>query len=264
MFVLSFDVGIKHLAYVLIKIEENNENDSYTIEKWDILDLCKSVVQKCLSCSKNASFAKENRYYCRIHAKKHPTFLLPSHVIKGNKLQKRNIQELKQIANEFHISSKKETKSHLIKNIKDYYKSNTFETIEKPNANDFDLISLGIAMKDIFHTTFLDYEINKVYIENQISPIANRMKSVQAMMTQYFIMTNCNDIQYISSINKLKIFKETTNNYKERKKLGIEKTIQLLKDDPLNHIWIDFFQNHKKKDDLADAFLQFYYMLKKQ
>ena len=261
MFVLSFDVGIKHLAYILIKVEENSDN--YTIEKWDILDLCKTVVQKCFSCSKNASFVKENRYYCRIHAKKHPTFVLPCHVIKANKLQKRNIQELKQLAKEFHISPKKETKSQLIKNIKDYYKSNTFETIEKPNANEFDLVSLGIAMKEIFHTTFSNYEISKVYIENQISPIANRMKSVQAMMTQYFIMTNCNDIHYISSINKLKIFKETTNNYKERKKLSIEKTIELLKDDPLNHIWIDFFQTHKKKDDLADAFLQFYYMLKK-
>ena len=78
MFVLSFDVGIKHLAYILIKVEKDVK---YTIEKWDILDLCKTVTQKCFSCSKNASFTKENQYYCRIHAKKHPTYILPCHVV---------------------------------------------------------------------------------------------------------------------------------------------------------------------------------------
>ena len=262
MFVLSFDVGIKHLAYILINLHEDNVNNDYTIVQWDILDLCETVVQKCLSCSKNATFVKHDNYYCRVHAKKHQTFILPSRVIKSNKLQKHTIQELEQIVNEFYISPQKKTKTQLIKEIKEYYKSNTFDVIKKLNANSFDLVSLGIAMKDIFNATFSEYEISKVYIENQISPIANRMKSVQAMMTQYFIMKNCNDIHYISSINKLKFLKKITNNYKERKKLGIEKTLELIKDDSLNYIWSDYFQSHKKKDDLADAFLQFYYMFK--
>ena len=48
-------------------------------------------------------------------------------------------------------------------------------------------------------------DIDRVIIENQISPIANRMKTVQGMLSQYFLMSNDKlDIEFISSINKLK------------------------------------------------------------
>ena len=36
-----------------------------------------------------------------------------------------------------------------------------------------------------------------VIIENQISPIANRMKTIQGMITQYFIMKNIYNVEYI-------------------------------------------------------------------
>jgi hypothetical protein len=45
-----------------------------------------------------------------------------------------------------------------------------------------------------------------VIIENQIGPIAARMKSVQALLTQFFVMCGVPDIHYISSANKLKVW----------------------------------------------------------
>ena len=273
MYILSFDVGIKHLAYCLFYLDEAPKTRSkkcpYSIKQWDIIDLCNTKTYKCMynKCGKNASVYKNEEYYCKLHAKKHNNFMLTDETlkIKQAKLKKKSLFDLKQIVNTYNIKTEeKAKKSDYIAAILEYIDLKCFQPIEKTNASDFNLVSLGINMKDAFEKLFSEFEIEHVLIENQISPIANRMKSIQAMMTQYFIMTDCNDIHYISSINKLKVFKETTNNYKERKKLSIEKTIELLKDDPINHNWIDFFQTHKKKDDLADAFLQFYYMLKKE
>jgi hypothetical protein len=49
--------------------------------------------------------------------------------------------------------------------------------------------------------------IDTVVIENQISPIANRMKTVQGMITQYFLMRGVDKrrIIYFSAVQKLKV-----------------------------------------------------------
>ena len=48
--------------------------------------------------------------------------------------------------------------------------------------------------------------------------------------------------------------KKTT--YNERKKLSIKVTQDILIKNPDLQKWKDFFNKHKKKDDLADCFLQ--------
>ena len=44
--------------------------------------------------------------------------------------------------------------------------------------------------------------------------------------------------------------------YKERKRLSITKTRELLLENTTMEQWYLMFQAHKKKDDLADCFLQ--------
>ena len=104
-----------------------------------------------------------------------------------------------------------------------------------------------------------EYEIDYVIIENQISPIANRMKTIQGMIAQYFIMSNIivNHIEFVSSINKLKDLdiKEKIT-YNERKKLGIAKCLDIISLDNRFNDKLEYFKTHKKKDDLSDAFLQ--------
>ena len=96
--------------------------------------------------------------------------------------------------------------------------------------------------------------IDMVIIENQISPIANRMKTIQGMLSQYFLMKNNTlDIEFISSMNKLKD-DEIHDTYSERKKAGIKKCLDMI--EKTHTEWTPFFQVHKKKDDLADCFLQ--------
>ena len=108
-------------------------------------------------------------------------------------------------------------------------------------------------MKKLFNKTFENVKIDLVIIENQIGPLALRMKTLQGMVMQHFIENNVINVVPVNSNNKLKDFlgnKKTT--YDERKKESVVITRKLIE----NTIWNQHFEKHKKKDDLADCFLQ--------
>jgi hypothetical protein len=118
--------------------------------------------------------------------------------------------------------------------------------------------------------------IDMMIIENQISTLASRMKTLQGMITQYFIMKNIPQIEFISASCKLKLFTDSTHHadtddaadellvdastYADRKKSGIAVCRSLgeisRKRNSDYAKWMPVFENHKKKDDLADCFLQ--------
>ena len=74
---------------------------------------------------------------------------------------------------------------------------------------------------------------------------------------QHFIEKGYPIIEEISASNKLKDYltKKKTK-YNERKKLSIKITQEILKENNNLDAWIPIFIEHKKKDDLADSFLQ--------
>ena len=68
------------------------------------------------------------------------------------------------------------------------------------NSKDVNLITIGRNLKKKFDSLLNGYNLDIVLIENQISPIANRMKTLQGMISQYFIMKDVKNIEfYISS-----------------------------------------------------------------
>jgi hypothetical protein len=146
------------------------------------------------------------------------------------------------------------------------------------------MIVLGKNLKTKFDLIFSEYMpqspqsnengithsgIDAVVIENQIGPLAGRMKMLQGMIAQYFIMMNINKIEFISATNKLKLFKNIKNNenvgnensYKLRKEKGQRICKSLLTFYPSMKSWNQEFDKHLKKDDLADCFLQGYYYM---
>ena len=125
------------------------------------------------------------------------------------------------------------------------------------NPTSISLVDYGIALKEKFTDIFNYDDIDKVIIENQIGPLALRMKTLQGMITQHFIENDIKDIEMINSSNKLKKMlggKKTT--YSERKKAGIKFTLTDLNEKAAISKWMDHFNKHKKKDDLADCYLQ--------
>ena len=144
------------------------------------------------------------------------------------------------------------------------------------NACDVDMIVLGRNLKTKFDLIFNEYassenelSIDAVVIENQIGPLAGRMKMLQGMIAQYFIMKNIEKIEFISATNKLKLFKNIKNNeneisensYKLRKQQGQRICNSLISFYPSLQSWNQEFVKHLKKDDLADCFLQGYYYM---
>ena len=265
MKILSIDVGIKNLAFCLFEKPQNDQN--FKITKWDIINISEkediikcSFVEKNNICDKPAKFKKDDNCYCLKHSKKQ-ILQIPTSEQKTTFINKQKLQKLYEIADSHSIKYEPKIKKvDLINRINDYINTNYFQTIESKNAADVDLFNIGINIKTKFNKLFEnEAKIDYVIIENQISPIATRMKTIQGMIVQYFIMSNLNveHIEFISASNKLKEFdvKEKTK-YSDRKKLGIEKCLEKITNDFRFKEHIDYFNKHKKKDDLSDSFLQ--------
>jgi len=275
---LSIDVGIKHMAYCFFQKDINK------IQQWGIIDLTKdttnSTIELCHFCLKNAYISYKNSLYCKRHMKLNIN--KPIFVISETNFQSLKISKLEEIEtfmmNECHDMKelclqkqmKNKTKIEKIHIISLFYKEVCCIEVNKISkaSNQISLITLGKNLKNHFDSLQFD-GLQTVIIENQLSPIASRMKTIQGMVAQYFLMkdcyTNLTTIEFVSSQNKLKdVLKDTKIklSYKERKAKSIEVCLQLLEtEDPQ---FIEIFKNSSKKDDLADCFLQGYSYLQKK
>jgi len=259
MKILSIDVGIKNLGICILETDKDN----YKINYWDIINLCNDSLPNCNLCKKNAKFYYNNDFFCCQHAKKN-IYKIPTINDNINKIKILNINKLKEKAIDYDISFNKPIiKKELCEIIIKYLDKEYFKPIEEKKADNFDIITLGINLKKNLDKIFDKFlKVDYIIIENQISPIANRMKNIQGMLAQYFIMHNYKNIEFISAQNKLKLFSDLKNtSYHERKKMSIEFCKNLLIKN--NNSEIQFFLEHKKKDDLADCFLQGIFYLTK-
>ena len=247
----------------------------------------KKVITK-EKCKYQAKWKKNDIYYCAKHAK-HSEFLIPTNDYKSSFINKQNMTTLRNIfyklneneeknikekqtinfisntLNESNAISSNPTfnsissfsslkKADLISVILSTIEIKCLQPIEEINASKMDLVTIGRNMKIKFDSIFCQKQIDKVVIENQISPIANRMKTIQGMISQYFIMISEHpiEIDFVNSTNKLKLGEFQSNtDYKERKQQSVSLVKKMVESS-----WLDFFNQHNKKDDLADCYLQ--------
>jgi hypothetical protein len=213
MRILSVDVGIKHLAHCLL----DSTPESTTIIDWDVLDL----TEQWCSCGEKATSQLNTIPLCKRHS---------THTQRG-------LIDCIALCTRARIplGTVEQMRKQLTKHTK------------KPDVPS--AYELGKSMK-------LQYDklgpIDLLLIENQIGPLASKMKMVQGMVIQYWIMKGA-VVECISACNKLKLFVTGKTTYAERKKLSIQHALSVLS---LNDLTTDVFQRHKKKDDLADTFLQ--------
>jgi pentapeptide MXKDX repeat protein len=111
---------------------------------------------------------------------------------------------------------------------------------------------------------FLD--VDEVIIENQPVLKNPTMKSIQILLYSWFVINGTmtgkiNDIHFFSASKKLEAYHDeddkigktvSGNQYQMNKKKAVLYTTEMLKN---NQKWKTFFETHKKKDDLADAYL---------
>lgn len=116
----------------------------------------------------------------------------------------------------------------------------------------------------LLHDNFQDDTIDKVLIENQPVQKNPVMKTIQIVVFTYFSyrkVINTETIEQISFISanrknkytqKFDISIDCKSKYQQNKKRSIACTDIIVK----NTEWYNFFIKHKKKDDLADSYLQ--------
>lgn len=292
--VLSIDVGMKNLAYCLFdcnaKTGEIEPPESImqriNIVAWDTVNLCDEPnidavpaaptcsIVGCKFASKFMHSATSDagntlNHYCTRHANASGYKMPLSVPIKS--LKKMTLDQLKTFSGEYLSSplpekcekSKVKLLHHLNAAIAAEYLVAVNSKPKVIAAASVDLITIGRNMHRRFDALpHLASGIDVVIIENQLSMLATRMKTLQGMITQYFIMRGVPDIRFISAINKLKMFpnepgqgqgqgQEGEDCYANRKKRSIEITRSLL---TAHHRAL--FEKHKKKDDLADCLLQ--------
>jgi hypothetical protein len=236
--IISFDIGIKNMCYCILQPEP------FTIIDWNILNLLEdpetfqqTVIPLCSTeirstphingllhyCTKKAKYFKQGSsvlYYCQKHAKTSNYFLPSKQFTKGflNKMKKPDLITYCHSKLLFVDSISKEpldmlSKPDLVKSALYYLKNNSLVSISEKNpkikvSGNTDLVEIGWNMKkhlDKIPDSTLK-NIKYVIIENQISPIANRMKTIQGMLAQYFMM-RCGSgvrIEFVSSKNKLR------------------------------------------------------------
>lgn len=276
MKILSIDVGIRNLSFCLFTMD-NADKNTLSVLKWDNIDLTEKTNNRCIFvsekdneglCDKPAKFVKEGKCYCLKHSKK-LNFLQPASDLALPFLNKQKVQSLIEIADKYKI--KYETpykKVGLIAQLTEFAQTHCFSKIDKVNASKIDLVTVGRNIEHKFGEILGDHlpTIETIIIENQIGPIANKMKTIQGMLAQYFIMKNNNiSVDFISATNKLKDFmpsstssseKSEKMDYKQRKKLGIQTCLNFVDTDHRFTTWATFLHKHQKKDDLSDCFLQ--------
>ena len=290
--VISFDIGIKNLAYCVFTTNGMTPTNGVsatiepmTIRDWGVINLlttdatpedsgpkCTCQTAKTGVCGKKAMFSNgENAFYCKTHTKNSGK-ILPSKETAMPAIKKLKMAELTQFcANHFISIGSTDKKPEILQKVQIHFEKITLKPIVKPkkaNANQLHLVDIGKRIKSNFDIKFQPFmeELTHVVLENQISPIAGRMNTIQGMVAQYFVMQkNEFIIDFVSSVGKLKgLAINEKSTYKDHKKDGILFCKQFLESNTAFTPYKPVLESSAKKDDLADCFLQGIYYLKKQ
>lgn len=149
------------------------------------------------------------------------------------------------------------------------------------SAKQVDLVSIARSLRrqlDALISSDILADISVVVVENQIAPLATRMKTVQGMLLQYFVdrvPVSHHDVPspavvFVSSRNKLALLHlppacvgdhgvpkaKTASTYAQRKRRSVQLCRSLLAGCAPLTLWQSHFCKSSKKDDLADSFLQ--------
>jgi len=279
--IVSFDIGIKNLAYCVF----TTGAAGLSIVGWGIANLAlQDAVEKpqcnCAKarasgpCGKTASYTYgEDQRFCKTHAKSSGK-LIPTKELSTAAFKKMKIEELVTLSGKHFIAiGATDKKPDILAKVVAHFAARTLVPVvvaKSKNANQIHLVEIGKRIKAQFDEVFSRYTPTHVILENQISPIAGRMNTIQGMVAQYFIMRDTDDrlkIDFISSAGKLKGFTDKaqeTNTYKDHKRDGIAFCHQFMAANPLLASFRQIIEAATKKDDLADCFLQGIYYLKRE
>jgi len=278
MKILSWDIGIKNLAYCLLSYENNN----WKIHEWDIINISldeKTEHPKCNVCNKKAKYVylKENKHFhlCGSHKSVYTSCDITFDDFFEEKENKEKCENCK-TNGKFKYNDKTYCKNHANIIFKKFIKESQLDIIPKDKS------VMKIKIEELVVNMFkkLDelkktWTVDMVLIENQPGLKNPTMKTLSSCLFSYFILNGImnktiKNVNFISPSNKLKLNENNTlevlsktsdgQKYKMTKSLGIKYCKQMIQHDKDN---LKKLETYKKQDDLCDAFLQGAYFINK-
>lgn len=276
--VLSFDTGIINLAFCLF----TKENNLLKIIDWGVIDLIDRNEVKCC-CGKKALLIQNKLFFCKVCSRKCEIIKLFDELYKPIE---KNVDICSSCTKKCTIIDNDNNK-YCLPHAKALYKIKEKELKitkhKNKNVNSLDFDETRLKLFQVLEDRKNLMETDFVLIENQPSFKNPTMKSIANGLYDFYLIrgildksknnSNISKVKFIAPCNKLKLITEeetqkliiakSTNesiSYKLTKQLGIKYCSDMIAHLPE---WVTFFNNQKKKDDLADALLQGVYYYEK-
>jgi hypothetical protein len=283
MLICSWDVGIIHLAYCIIDYHPD-EHHRFEIVKWKQINLIPKSDLVCCGknkkgnkkCTKLAKFVCNNQGYCGSHRKNCLNTYVP---ISGKKFVCCHEKKKKCSNSATFMFEDDDGKNYYCGKHIDKKSYPVLTPIRNKKTNKVPIKLLQARLLKKLDSMEILMDVDHVVIENQPSLKNPKMKAIASTLFDFFLMrstidkesSGCNiqKVTYISPNNKLRLDEKNTikvlsraesktEKYKMTKALGIAYCKRLIKH---NKKQLTFLLNNKKKDDLADCFLQGCYYL---
>jgi len=243
MKLISFDIGMKNLAFAVIEVVNNTKN----IIHWDVINLIKEPPHCYInSCKKDVIksclYSGKYVFMCENHLNFYD-------ILKSVSIKHCNngIDKLSELSNVKHINCV---------NI-------NIDDLRMSLIKHLDYVILPLIFKE---------NIEKVVLESQPVFRNPRMKAIADSIYMWFLIRCKNDarivktINYVSASNKLKKYAEELASANESERYNATKNKAILvvaeylkqKNDTK---WLTHYNKFRKQDDLADCLLQGFYYL---
>jgi hypothetical protein len=290
MRLLSWDVGIINLSYCLIEYDKSDKSiPTWEIIDWDIINLTNRHEMKCYDCGAKPSFVQKilntkNKYTCKNHMK-HISVEPDSFenvCIESNEKEiccfegKVKCEKVMK----YSFNDKNYCNTHAKSEYKKYAKSFELKPFTKKAVRDINLDELRLKLIRTLDDKKVLWSATQVLIENQPTLKNPRMKAISSTLYDYYLIrgiidkeitkSNITLVKYMCPSNKLKLADDgdtqklvklkgdESKTYKLTKALGIKYCTELIKK---FEDWTNHFNSYKKKDDMADSFLQGIYYI---
>lgn len=301
MIIISWDVGVLHLAYCVMSCVKNSDNvDVIEVLDWneinliedDVLQLSCSGLQKGDKvCGKNSKYYLEplSKGFCKTHLDQHKKFwrkkdilsrfkecdpMLCDVILKNNNKCNKKSQIMFDGKTYLCGSHHKSQYKKLFKNAQPKPIKNL--TVQQYSTDKLQLTLINKLDEKLEH--FSQLKIERVVIENQPAIKNPKMKSIANTLQVYFMIKgivnkekglNLDLVQLMCPSNKLKVNNDNTvevfkNNKNDKIKYKLTKALSIQYTKQLlsnDKHLLDHLSFYKKKDDLCDAYLQARYYL---
>jgi hypothetical protein len=278
--ILSWDVGIKHLAYNLSEYScEESGKINLTIKQWGIINLS---LEKCDFCDKDGLylFEEDKKYYCSDHCKK----LRVKHFCYVEKCYEKAKYNIEIPGTNKYICDAHGPKVYAFDSATELLKLKLIEKLDLIQFEEFQYVLIENqptfknpkmkAIADTLYSWFLIRKIvdaktllstnirlispgrkNTLFVPKIVKPIKTKTKAKKEPVQEPEpVQEKVQEPERVVQEPELKVLEKSKKlTYQEGKKLSIEFCQSIITPE-----WNAYFKEFSKKDDLADCLLQGY------